>query len=70
MTDNINETRTIAALATRHDINISPKIRREDIEEYIDPYQDNIDLLFKKVRKSRRKMNPTYGGWKRKRMFR
>lgn len=42
------------------------KINREDIEEYIDPYQDSIDLLFKQSKKARRKgiVNHTYGGWK------
>ena len=68
MTNIMNDDVRVISLAPAYEI--TNKVRREDIEEYIDPYEDNIELLFKKVRKSRRKMNPTYGGWKRKRMFR
>ena len=27
----------------------------EDIEDYMDPYEDNIDLIFKELRKLRRR---------------
>lgn len=46
------------------------KLARENVEEFIGPIEKDVRLIIKQNRKARRKINPTYGGWRRKRMFR
>ena len=38
-------------------------------EQYIKPIQSDMELICRRVSRTKRKANPTYGGWRHKRMY-